>query len=401
MLLITIELLAPGSESLRHPIASMCIDNDAGLSDVSDYQVTAMESANPLAWHFSRFRRRVGLGPRSPATGLVAPSEGLRRDRPGRMVSYPGRRGRRTDLRTSQNWNLASAPGARFNLSQERTISLSGLRKLIVRREIELAEEGILATIRESETGGPVRQLITGREPHPTGRPLCIKAGHRSLPWESIKVEYPFMEIAEVASPVRYFMSQPHKLTMRVTGPELTLDFFPDFELVADARFVKALEQRTPFWLAAMQWRPDGSQFDGRHVVVEAKDDKDPRNKDPEYQHKLGLAKEVYDSINYSFFTIVRSRDLPNADAWSAGHEVWLDRKTAVTAIDVARVVNVLTATGGAAPYSKVAEAIGTGPAGRAAVAALHVRRVVSIDLTMDIKRDPIVRLLNDGGALL
>jgi hypothetical protein len=68
---------------------------------------------------------------------------------------------------------------------------MSGLRKLIVRREIELSEEGIIATIRESETGGPVRPLITGREPHPTGRPLCIKAGHRSLPWESIKVEYP------------------------------------------------------------------------------------------------------------------------------------------------------------------------------------------------------------------
>ncbi|WP_157785091.1 hypothetical protein [Bradyrhizobium yuanmingense] len=275
------------------------------------------------------------------------------------------------------------------------------MRKLIVRREIELAEEGILATIRDSETGGPVRPLITGREPHPTGRVLCIKAGHRSLPWESIKAEYPFMEVAEVASPVRYFMSQPHKLTMRVTGPELTLDFFPDFELVADARFVRMLDEGAPFWHAAMQWRPDGAPFDGRHVIIEVKDDKDPRNKDPEYQHKLGLAKDVYESINYSFFPIVRSRDLPNADAWSAGHEVWLDRKTAVTAVDVARVVHVLAATGGVAPYSKVAAAIGDGPAGRAALAALHVRRVLNVDLTMDIKRDATVRLMNDGGALL
>jgi hypothetical protein len=278
---------------------------------------------------------------------------------------------------------------------------LSGLRKLIVRREIELAEEGILATIRESETGGPVRPLITGREPHPTGRPLCIKAGHRSLPWESIKVEYPFMEVAEVASPVRYVMSQPHKLTMRITGPGRALDFFPDFELVADARFVRALDEGKPFWLAAMQWKPDGLPFDGRLVVVEVKDDNDKRNKDPEYQHKLGLAKDVYGSINYSFFPIFRSRDLPNADTWMAGHEVWLDRKTAVTAIDVARVAHVLTAAGGSAPYSKVAEAIGTGPVGRAALAALHVRRVVCIDLTVDIKRDPIVRLMNDGGALM
>ncbi|BBZ92743.1 hypothetical protein BRDID11004_63640 [Bradyrhizobium diazoefficiens] len=292
-------------------------------------------------------------------------------------------------------------PAVEFKRGQEGAVPLSGLRKLIVRREIELAEEGILATIRESESGGPVRPLITGCEPHPTGRPLCIKAGHRSLPWESIKVEYPFMEIAEVASPIRYLMSQPHRLTMRVAGPERTLDFFPDFELVADARFVRALDEGTPFWLAAMQWKPDGAPFDGRHVVVEAKDDKDPRNKDPDYLHKLGLATDVYDRINYAFFAIVRSRDLPTADAWSAGHDVWLDRKTAVTAIDVARVVQVLTAVGGAAPYSVVTAAIGSGPAGRAALAALHVRRVVSIDLTVDIKRDPTVHLMNDGAALL
>ncbi|TCU63750.1 hypothetical protein EDE08_11897 [Bradyrhizobium sp. R2.2-H] len=278
---------------------------------------------------------------------------------------------------------------------------MNGLRKLILKREVELLNERTFATIQESDTGGPVRPLITGREPHPTGRPLCIKAGHRSLPWESMKVEYPFMEIVEVASPVRYFMSQPHKLTMRVTRFATTLDFFPDFELIADARFVCALNKGAPFWLAAMQWKPDGSPFDGRHLVVEAKEDNDRRNKDPDYQHKLELAKDVYGRIGYSFFTIFRSRDLPTAGDWTAGHEVWLDRKTAVTAIDVARVVHVLTAVGGSAPYSTVAAAIAAGPAGRAALAALHVRRMVSIDLTIDIKRDPTVRLMNDGGALL
>ncbi|BBZ92742.1 hypothetical protein [Bradyrhizobium diazoefficiens] len=48
MLMVTIELLPAGSESLRRPIASMCIDNEGGLDDVSDYLVTAMELANPL-----------------------------------------------------------------------------------------------------------------------------------------------------------------------------------------------------------------------------------------------------------------------------------------------------------------------------------------------------------------
>lgn len=49
MLIITIELLPGGSEALRRPIASMCIANEAGHAEVAGYQVTAMESANPLA----------------------------------------------------------------------------------------------------------------------------------------------------------------------------------------------------------------------------------------------------------------------------------------------------------------------------------------------------------------
>jgi hypothetical protein len=55
MLIVTIELLPSGSESLRRPIASMCIDNDSGLGDVSDYLVTAMELANPLSGTSSGF----------------------------------------------------------------------------------------------------------------------------------------------------------------------------------------------------------------------------------------------------------------------------------------------------------------------------------------------------------
>lgn len=45
MLIITIELLPGGSESLRRPIASMCIANQTGLAEVSDYRVTGLESA--------------------------------------------------------------------------------------------------------------------------------------------------------------------------------------------------------------------------------------------------------------------------------------------------------------------------------------------------------------------
>jgi hypothetical protein len=92
MLIFAIELLPEGFESLRRPVASMSISDEAVLADVSDYRVTARESANPLTGHSSRFRRRVGLGTRPPAACLVAASEGLRRGRQGGTDS-PARRG--------------------------------------------------------------------------------------------------------------------------------------------------------------------------------------------------------------------------------------------------------------------------------------------------------------------
>jgi hypothetical protein len=48
MLMITIGLLPGGFESLRRRVAAMSIVNESDLADVSDYRVTAMESANPL-----------------------------------------------------------------------------------------------------------------------------------------------------------------------------------------------------------------------------------------------------------------------------------------------------------------------------------------------------------------
>lgn len=66
----------------------------------------------------------------------------------------------------------------------------------------------ILATITVAENGGPIRTLITGREPHPTGTITSIKAGSRAMPWESIKAERPALIACETASPVRRLLAQ-------------------------------------------------------------------------------------------------------------------------------------------------------------------------------------------------
>ncbi len=48
MLRVTIELVPGGFVPMRKTIASMRISNASNLADISDYEVDAMEGANPL-----------------------------------------------------------------------------------------------------------------------------------------------------------------------------------------------------------------------------------------------------------------------------------------------------------------------------------------------------------------
>lgn len=49
MLLVTVELIPAGFTPLRRTIGSMRISNIAGLAEISDYQIEAIEAANPVA----------------------------------------------------------------------------------------------------------------------------------------------------------------------------------------------------------------------------------------------------------------------------------------------------------------------------------------------------------------
>jgi hypothetical protein len=54
MLRIIVEILPYGQRELRRTIASMNVGNLSDLADVSDYQIDATESANPVAGTPSR-----------------------------------------------------------------------------------------------------------------------------------------------------------------------------------------------------------------------------------------------------------------------------------------------------------------------------------------------------------
>jgi hypothetical protein len=274
--------------------------------------------------------------------------------------------------------------------------------KMTERLEFEFRNQRTFGTMYESETDGPSRRLITGREPHPTGSIVCLKAGFRNVTWESMDSEMPLIPLAEVASPIRRLKSQPHRLDMKVVGgPSLILQFFPDFEFIVDARLLDALDRKEPFWKAVLEWRPEGGRFDWRTLIAETKRDDDRRAKDPDYLHKLEVSHEFYRRIGSSFVHLRASRDLPSGEIKKGVNRIASRAMTRVTVLDVARVTEAIERGGGRIPYEEAAAAIEGGPVGKSKLAALHVRRVVRIDLSRALRSESQVELVSDGASIL
>ena len=214
--------------------------------------------------------------------------------------------------------------------------------------------------------------------------------------------EMPLIQLAEIASPIRYIKSQPHRLDMKVIdGPSPILQFFPDLEFVADARFIEALEQGEPFWEAALQWQPTSESIDWRTLIAETKRDDDKRAKDFDYLQKLDVAREFYGRIGWSFAHLRASKDLPSGEVAKSVIRVFSRAMTSVTVLDVARVSHVIERAGGSVTYEEASAAIGGGPVGRSKLAALHVRRVIWIDLSKGLAPESRVGLIGDGGTIL
>jgi hypothetical protein len=274
--------------------------------------------------------------------------------------------------------------------------------KTIERLEFEFQRQRIFGAIHESETDGPSRRLITGRKPHATGSIVCMKSGFRNVTWESKDSEMPLIPLAEVASPIRHFRSQPHRLDMFVVGgSSAVLQFFPDFGFDADASFVNEVEQGKPFWKAALQWEPKSESFDCRTLIAETKRDDDRRAKDPDYLHKLDVAREFYRRIGWAFAHLKASRDLPIGEVKTGVNRIFSRAMTSVTVLDVAGVSHVIERAGGCVPYEEASAAIGPGPVGRSKLAALHVRRVVRIYLSKGLTHGSPVKLIGDGASIL
>lgn len=237
--------------------------------------------------------------------------------------------------------------------------------------------------------------MVTTGSTKPTGTFVSLKGGSRAMPWESMKCELPALELAEVASPVVSLMAQPHRLELFVRRRRDPLIYFPDLELTVESSLYSRLMAPRPFAEALLQWRPDPGRSTGyRTVVVEVKDDDDPRNDDPEYQRKLSLAAKVYRGLGFGFLVIVRSHDLACVDL-DLVHNVALENYTKVSPIDVDVCMRWLSSSGGVGRLGGLVMRLGGGATGREKAAALHVRRVISVDLSQGFLPSTPVSLLH------
>lgn len=254
--------------------------------------------------------------------------------------------------------------------------------------------DGVVARIVSSSDGGPIRRILNGRSRRPTGTYVSSKAGMRAMPWESRACELPAMQLAEVSAAVHSFLAQPHRLELRVQGRPEKLDYLPDLQMEVDVAVAARLAAGSPLGRTLMRARPSESPVEGtRTVIVELKSDVDRRMQDANYRVKLRLAEEVYRKLGYVFIIATETRDLASVDL-DAVKQISMDRLTRVASVDVDRAVQCLERAGAAASLADVREALGGGHVGRAKAYALHVRRVVAIDLREPIGPESRVRLV-------
>lgn len=243
-----------------------------------------------------------------------------------------------------------------------------------------------------AEDGGPIRTVITGRKRHPTARPSSAKNGFRSWPLESVHGEGNVFQLAEASTAVLEFVTQPCRLEMRLEGIARQLVYFPDMLMRVESDFAEDFLSGMRFEEAALAWRSGHGQGTTR-ILVEVKAKRDMRKDDHEYLAKLALAKSVFESEGIHFVVMEEDIDF-SANLPEAVQDIFFERDTQVLPGDIATVVSILSSSDTLGSYGFLKEALGGHHAASAKLHALHVRRVISIDLSQPLHDASKVRLV-------
>ncbi|MEL6060205.1 MULTISPECIES: TnsA endonuclease N-terminal domain-containing protein [unclassified Methylobacterium] len=212
--------------------------------------------------------------------------------------------------------------------------------------------------------GGPVRLIINGRHHKPVGRYASRKA-RRSLPWEAL-AELAYLWVCEADADVVSYLSQPHRLTIRLPGGKSAV-YYPDV-------------------------RRDLA--DGGVEIVEIKKREEDARRTPDYALKLELARLVYEGLGWTYL-ILSEADLKDRRELRTAEAIQRNRTARVTGQERHRLAEAVYRAGGSLPFAEAAEALGGGSRGRAKLHAAIVLRVVSIDLTRPLNRGAPVRLVS------
>ncbi|MBB5255993.1 hypothetical protein [Rhizobium leguminosarum] len=256
----------------------------------------------------------------------------------------------------------------------------------------------VVAKLFWAENGGPIRTIIDGRKTRPTGTFHAIKGGARAMPWES-KLERTAMCLADFSTRVHYLLAQPHRLEISVRGNRgRPLIYFPDLLLQVHPSFVEDLRRGMPFSQAACKAaNRDVPPHRLQNLLLEIKADKDPRDDDPAYQHKLRLAQELYHRRGFAFFTIRQSVHL-DKQFTAIARRGDLHKYSTLDECDFATCLAHFGERN-TVPLASLQQAFGDGPSAQAKVVALHYRRFISIDLTAGPNSGSPVHLIDQGAG--
>lgn len=217
----------------------------------------------------------------------------------------------------------------------------------------------------ESDDGGPLRLIINGRHIKPTGRYPAFKADGASLPYEA-EHEAGLMEISDADKAVIRILAQPHRVEIPVPWQNRPLIYFPDL-------------------------RRDLA--DGTVEIIETKREDDRRAKDPHYQFKLDVVREVYAGEGWTFRTLMEKQIL-GGRLYRNAHEISTWAYAKVPSGRQFALEATIDAAGGTLPFAKAAEIVGGAPL----LYTLVVRRSVYFDLKMPVSDDlPVMRVDHDA----
>ncbi|MGE0503513.1 MAG: hypothetical protein AB7I79_23285 [Rhizobiaceae bacterium] len=239
--------------------------------------------------------------------------------------------------------------------------------------------DGVVARIVTSNDGGPIRRIINGRSRRPTGTFTSLKAGGRAMPHESVEGERYAMWIAETATSVRKMLAQPHRLEIKVSSRSEPLKYYPDLLLEMDEAAATRMAGRQHFSQAVFAAPGNRGGDWTKSVVLEIKTKSDRRMEDADYRLKLRLARKVYEGLGVVFAVVQAETDLLAPDP-SAVKRIVMNRHVAIDSRDIE--IATSRVEDGPVPLVDLAASLGSGHHGMSKAFALHVRRVISIDLT-------------------